>query len=383
MKCLSCVALLVLILSTGVYWGVNEYLTLLELRSASPSPTETMTAICYEKHGDSSVLQMKADYPRPEPLPDQVLVKVHFAALNPVDYKMRRNAEFGMMIPKPKIPSEDMAGVIVSVGPSVPGRFKVGDRVAAMMPIVGTRWGASAQFAAVSHRFLAHVPDNVSLDAAAAAPLASLTVLQAFDKLEQPTAGKSILVQAGAGGCGSFAIQWASKVLGMHVSTTCSERNVEFVQSLGAKNVINYKTHAFERELSGLDVVLDAMSYEFEQRTLESAVLKADSGHYLAILGSDFSLGSDGKENCTKGDTFVNFGSAKVGRLMGRKRNHDVVAVNPNGPQLQQVLNKMGSGDIVMNVEKVFPLAQAAEAQDLLQKGHTRGKIVLEIPHSE
>merc|ERR1712061_902819 len=105
-----------------------------------------MTAVCYDEHGGSSVLKLRTDYPCPTPLPDQILVAVHYASLNPCDYKWRRNPIPGplarIVAPKPKIPGDDIAGIIVSKGSDVPSSsFKVGDRVAAMLPILGSKWG--------------------------------------------------------------------------------------------------------------------------------------------------------------------------------------------------------------------------------------------------
>ena len=115
-----------------------------------------MAAVAYERHGDSSVLKFRRDYPRPGLLPHQILVAVSFASLNPCDFKFRRataapSSSLDFLFPKPKITSEDLSGTVVAIGASVPvGAFAVGDRVAAMLPIMHSRWGALAEY--VEHR---------------------------------------------------------------------------------------------------------------------------------------------------------------------------------------------------------------------------------------
>lgn len=350
-----------------------------EVQSAEGSSNETMNAVCYESAGESSVMQFRKDFPRPVPLPHQLLIEVHFASLNPCDYKWRRNQVPTFVLPKPKIPGADIAGVVVGLGAAVTAtRFKIGDRVAAMMPILGSKWGAYAQFAAVAQDFVAHVPENVSLEKAAAVPLCALTAVQAFANIRGVTTNRTLLVQAGAGGVGSFAVQWAKHVLGMHVTATASGRNVDWLKSLGVDRVIDYTKEDFDTELSGLDVILDPMSYKYEKRTFASMVLKKPSGHYLNILGSDFSLGKSGFELANGIDTPWNWLTNKLKGAIGVSSYHyNVVTVNPDGDQLQKVFDEIAKGKIEVIVDKVLALERAAETMDILEKGHTRGKLVL------
>lgn len=345
-----------------------------------------MTAVCYTEHGNSSKLLLRNDYPRPIPLPDQLLVAVHFASLNPCDYKLRRMppgilADF--TVPKPKIPGDDIAGIVVAVGSAVDaGRFKIGDRVAALMPILGSKWGACAQFAAVKADFVARVPEGVTLERAAAFPLVALTAMQAFEKLRPPLNGKTILVQAGAGGVGSFAVQWAKRILKMQVTATSSARNTDWLYSMGVDKVVDYTKQQFDEELRDMDVVLDSMSYKYEERTFASPVLKQKGGHYLNILGSDFSLGANGAEVSNGIVTPLNWVNAKVRRLVHTNaQDYDIVTVNPHGAQLQSVLDQMVEGHIEAVIEQIFPLDQVAQAFDLLEEGHSRGKILVKIQH--
>lgn len=180
-----------------------------EVVSARPHPSETMKAVVYAEHGPPEVLVFEKEWPRPVPRPHQVLIRVAAAAINPCDFKFRRNPTPWPLSVKPSIPGEDVAGVVVKAPSN--SKFKPGDRVAAMMDILGSRWGATAEYAAVPQDYLALVPDSVSLSEAASVPLVALTTVQAFDMVEGGLEGKKVLVQAGAGGVGSFAIQYAKQ----------------------------------------------------------------------------------------------------------------------------------------------------------------------------
>ena len=378
-----------------------------ELRPCAAHATQTMECVRYHKHGAVSELRHER-CARPVIHPHQILVAVRYAALNPCDFKFRRNLAPSFVVPKPKIPGADLAGIVVEVGKQVTG-FAVGDKVAAMLPLLGTPWGAMAQFAPVSAAHAARVPAGVSLAHAAAVPLVSLTVLQALDHLRQPTPGgtssgagslahlrrKRLLVQAGGGGVGSFALQWASAVLGMRVSTTGRAVNAARLRALGAEAVVDYSAEPFERAaaLQGVDVVLDPMSFLYEARTLASGVLRA-GGHYLNILGSDWALSSDGAEVGNGATTWWNFGSAKAWQLscavlgaLGQAGGgcsgavkYSVVAVSPDGGALGEVLAKLAAGEIKAIVDRTLPLAQAQEAFLFLEEGHTHGKVLLEMP---
>ena len=234
-------AVLAVALTAGM---VNKAPKLLDLRPSQPDPAKTMRAVVYQKHGNASVLQLDLHHPRPVPRNGQVLVRVMASALNPVDFKNRRNRVPHFLIPLPKIPGCDIAGVVVEASSS--STFRVGERVAAMLPIYGSRWGAHAEFVAVNEAFLARVGNETDFVSAAAMPLAALTVVQSFRNLQGNTQDKKILIHAGAGGVGIFAVQYANRVLGMSVATTASSAKAELLQKLGADRVIDYRNENFE-----------------------------------------------------------------------------------------------------------------------------------------
>ena len=198
----------------------------------------TMRAIEYAEHGGPSVLKYRTDIPIPCVGDTQVLVRVSYAGVNPVDAKLRDHPIPRIAVPKPKIPGADIAGEIVNHGSRAV--FRKGSNYA-MLPMIGTAAGGYADYVSIDQSLVSPVPANVSLDRLAGMPLVGLTVLQAFDKLIGPLRGKKILIHAGAGGLGSVAIQYATNHLGMRVATTCGPDNLDFVRDLGAEIAINYR----------------------------------------------------------------------------------------------------------------------------------------------
>jgi alcohol dehydrogenase len=238
----------------------------------------TMKAASYRTHGGENVIEITDRMKRPVLKDNQVLVKVYTSGVNPVDVKLRENSLPTMVRPLPKIIGSDVYGVILDRGKKASEKFLIGDKVIAMMPHVFSGWGSAAEFAAIDDAFLAHAPSNVSAAEAGSLPLIGLTVLQAFAPFiahcKGQTAGRSVLIQAGAGGLGTFAIQYCKHELEMTVYATCSAGNVAFLQSLGADVVIDYAAQRFEEAAQGMDVVFDPMAYLYEDRTFRSAVLK-------------------------------------------------------------------------------------------------------------
>jgi len=343
---------------------------------------ETMKAISYSQHGPADdVLTMTTDYPKPAPGKNDVLIQIKASSINPVDFKLRRNPVPDWLIPKPKIPGEDVAGVIVELGANVnkKSKFQIGDRVAAMLPIIRSKWGSAAEFVAVDASLVAKIPETVELESAAALPLVSLTVIQSLKKLKEPK-GKKILIHAGAGGVGSFAIQYAKNVLGMHVATTASKEKIEIVKELGADLVIDYKSEDFTEVVRDYDAILDPMSFLYEGRTFKSNVLKK-SGHYLSIMSSDWALTEDGKEKSYGARTYLNIFKHKLANLITPGLfipKYDFCVVNPNGDDLQLVMDLLGEKKVKAVIDSKFPLADMAKAHRHLEGGHVTGKVVIQ-----
>jgi alcohol dehydrogenase len=360
------------------------------------SPNTTMTAISYAVHGNTSVLQLSTNYPQPMLKPNQVLIQVHASSINPCDFKYRRNTVPNFILPKPKIPGQDVAGVVVRMGSGLSSGdssssskqthslLEVGDRVAAMLPLVGARWGAAAEYVAVDASLVAKIGPNTDFASAAALPLVALTVMQALDNAVQSSPSSSsnskkrILIQAGAGGVGTFAIQYAKHVLGMYVVATASAEKSSFLLELGCDEVIDYRSTAFEEVARDFDVVLDPMSWLYESRTLgRNAQVLKPNGHYLNIFSSDW--GWDGVERGNGLKSFGNWIYYKMYHLIrpGTAPNYDMVFVSPSGKQLQTIMDLLDNSTIRAVVDRKFHLSDTAAAYKYLEEGHATGKVII------
>jgi NADPH:quinone reductase-like Zn-dependent oxidoreductase len=307
-----------------------------------------MKAIRFHEPGGPEVLKLE-ELPRPVPKAGEVLVKVHAAGVNPVDWKIRQNGGKGFGPPLPQIPGFDIAGVVAEVGPDVKG-FAAGEAVFGYLSL--QRGGAYAEYAIALEGELARKPEGLSFGEAAAVPLAALTAWQALVDTAKVSEGQAVLVHAAAGGVGHFAVQIA-KGLDAHVLATASAKNHEFLKGLGADEVIDYTAERFEEKAQGVDVVLDAVGGETQTRSL--GVL-APGGILVSIVGAPPKAELERR------------GVRGVGIL-----------VRPDGKQLAEIARWIEAGKLRAEVGATFPLAEAAKAHELSQGGHARGKIVLQI----
>jgi alcohol dehydrogenase len=299
------------------------------------------------------------------------------SSINPCDFKFRRNPVPDFILPKPVIPGEDVAGIVVQVGRKV-STFAVGDRVAAMLPTLRRRWGAASEYVNVKESLVARIGDDVDFVSAASLPLVALTAVQAFNKVSDIQRGQKVLIHAGAGGLGTFAIQYAKKVLGLYVATTASSAKADILKEIGADEVIDYRITRFEDLVQDYDIVLDSMSWSYENRTLgrDSHVLKSN-GSYLNVFSSDWSF--DGTEVGNGLTTLHNLLVHKASNTLTRGviPRYDVVIVLPHGEQLQYVMDLLQSGTIRAVVDRQFDLSDIQDAYTYLETGHVTGKIVL------
>ncbi|MCC6427898.1 MAG: NADP-dependent oxidoreductase [Phycisphaerales bacterium] len=305
-----------------------------------------MKAIRIHKFGGADQLTYE-DAPKPEASVGQVLVKVHAAGVNPVDYKIR-NGMFGAG----KFPMTlgfDVSGTVEEVGQDA-SRFKAGDSVYSYLPL--TAGGGYAEYVAVPASAVAIKPNSLDHAAAAAVPLAALTAWQAlFDKAGLKE-GQSVLIHGAAGGVGHFAVQFA-KAKGAKVLATASADHHEFLKTLGTDVIIDYKTQKFEEFAKDVDVVLDTVGGETQARSI--GVIKKD-GFLVSIVGQPNPAKL--KEAGIRGTGFL---------------------VQPNADQLKEIAALIDGGKVKPHVTKVFPLAEAAQAHAKIEEGHTQGKIVLEV----
>lgn len=316
----------------------------------------TMRAMVATGPGGPEVLQA-AEVPVPVRANAEVVVQVLAASVNPIDAKTRAGRGVAGAIGSwPVILGNDLAGIVVEspyeAHPLAVGRAVYG---MTMVPRLG---GTYAEYATVPELFLAPKPPTLGFEEAAAVPLAALTAWGMVVDVARAHEGQRVLIHAGAGGVGHFAVQLAS-FFGAHVVATCSARNVSFVRELGAARVIDYTSARFEQEESDFDVVIDLIGNVHDDigtRSLRALrpgglIINAPSGSWPTMLEEAEAAGV---------------------RATGYK-------VSPNGATLAVMSRMIEAGDLRVHVDRVLPLAEVAEAHRLLEDGHTRGKIALRV----
>ena len=291
-----------------------------------------------------------ADIDPPALKDDSVLIAVHAASVNPIDYILQSGAMKDQMpLSFPHVMGYDVSGVITQVGSGVT-RFAVGDAVFARPNQDDA--GAIAQIARVKAAEMARKPDTLTHEEAASVPLAGLTAWQALITKAGLKSGDKVLIHAGSGGVGTFAIQIA-KHFGAHVATTCSPRNADLVRDLGADIVIDYHSQRFEEELSDYDIVFDMLGGDTLKRSFK--VLRK-GGTLVSIKGQD--------EDHLAEDHGVRF---------------EWFFMEPDGAMLADLAKLMADGTVKPVIDKVYPMTDTTEAYAALKDGHAVGKIVVKI----
>lgn len=332
-----------------------------------------MRAFILDEYRKKGLLRL-GGMPEPVLAHDEVLVEIHAAGLNPLDAKIR-DGEFRSILPyrPPFVLGHDLAGVVVRIGPNV-RRFKAGDEVYAR-PRDG-RIGTLAEFIAVNEADLALKPNNLTMDEAASIPLTGLTAWQVLVERAKVREGQKVLIHAGSGGVGTFAIQLA-KHLGANVATTTSTANIDLVKSLGADVVIDYKKQNFEAVLSDYDVVLSSLGGDALQKSL--SVLKP-GGKLISISGPpdpDFAR-----------QQRLNWFLRQVMRLLsfnirskakGRGVGYSFLFMRADGGQLNQITSLIEAGIIRPVIDRVFPFEATNEALAYIETGRSKGKVVVKI----
>lgn len=312
----------------------------------------------------------------PEPLvgDNDVLVEIHAAGLNQLDSKTR-DGEFKLILPykPPVVLGHDVAGVVVRVGRNV-RRFKPGDEIYAR-PRDG-RIGTFAEFIAIHESDVALKPANITMEEAASIPLVGLTAWQVFVDRAIVTKGQKVLIHAGSGGVGTFAIQLA-KHLGATVATTASASNADLVKDLGADVVIDYKTQDFETVLSGYDVALNSL----DTKTLEKSLgtLKP-GGKLISISGPpDPAFAREQGLNWFLQQVFrlLSFGIRR--KASARGVEYSFLFMRANGRQLTKIAELVEAGAIMPVVDRVFPFEETNEALAYLDSGRAKGKVVIKM----
>ncbi len=331
-----------------------------------------MRAMVIDRYG--KVPMRLVEMPAPKIGEYEVLAEIHAASINPIDFKIRDGkVKLLVKYKMPLILGNDFSGVVVKVGAKVT-RFKVGDEIYARPR--KSKIGTFAEYIAIHEDDIALKPKNLSFEEAASIPLVWLTSYQALTDILQLQKGQKILIQAGAGGVGTFAIQLA-KLMGATVATTASEAGSNLVKSLGADEIINYKTEKFEELLKNYDAVFDTLGGEILEKSFE--VIKS-GGKIVSVSGlPNARFGKEYGSGFFKTMLF-SIASHKLTRL---EKKHNVqytfLFMKPSGEQLRKIANFIETGKIKPIIDRIFPFEDAQKAMEYAEAGRAKGKIILKI----
>lgn len=303
-----------------------------------------MKTVLIREYGSNNVVEV-TDVFRPEPGAGEVLVKVHAAGVNPIDWKIRGGAGERMGMTLPIRLGSEVVGTIETCGADV-SQFQKGDAVFGMVPS-----GAFSQYAVIKADHLVLKPKNLSFVEAAAIPLAGTTAWQALFDEAKLLAGQRLLITNSSGGVGSLAIQFA-KARGAHITAVASGRNEKFVRNLGADHFIDYTRQAFEDIATDMDVVLDTMGGEVYHRALRT--LKK-GGKMITVVA------------------FPQDEAERYG--VSAKRSFTV----PNAESLSEITRLVEAGKVTPYIDAVLPFADVRDALAISEAGRTPGKIVLTV----
>ncbi|WP_334742489.1 NADP-dependent oxidoreductase [Nostoc sp.] len=305
-----------------------------------------MQAIRIHNYGESDVLMLET-IAQPEPQPNEVLIRVQAAGVNPLDWKIRAGYMKEVFpMPLPFTPGMDVAGIVEAIGVDVKA-FQVGQEVYGEL-----KMGAYAQFATAPQDAIALKPKTLDFVQAASVPMVSMTAYQGLFDHADLKPGQTVLIHAASGGVGMFAVQFA-KWKGAHVIGTASGANAEFVRSLGADQVIDYSTTPFEQVVENVDVVLDTLGGDTQARS------------YSVLKPGGILVSTAAPPNAQKAQE--------------RGIRAEMMNMETSDSLLQEIASLLDSGQIKTIVAQTFSLSETRQAQELSQGGHVRGKIVLQI----
>jgi NADPH2:quinone reductase len=317
-----------------------------------------MKAVFYQEHGPAEVLQV-GELDIPEPGPDQVLVKIGAASVNPIDRRLRAG-ELTEYISRtyPVVPGWDMAGRIVKLGENVTD-WQVGDDILGLAFTWSIQHGSYAEYAPIDVSAITRKPAHLSFEEASALPLVSLTAWQALIEFGELKAGQSVLIQAGAGGVGSIAIAIAKHV-GARVYTTTRQTNFAYVKSLGADVLIDYTVKDYREvvrshEPDGVDLVLECLLGE---GIAEDAIRLAKDGGAVAYMNNE---------------------PPEMAEIAQRNIKAEFLHHRADGAMLTELVSLFEQGVLQVPEIKVMQLEDAVEAHNQSEAGRTRGKVVLHI----
>jgi len=315
---------------------------------------ETMKSIQIKRYGSSDVMEVNDTASVPSLPPGKILVNVNAAGVNPIDWKIREGYMQQMIqLQFPSTLGMDFSGVIKQIGENIPSDFKQGDEVYGQASVLRGGSGAFAELALVDKDTIAHKPKTLDHLQSAALPLVGVSAWQAIVENIGLSKGQKILIHGGAGGIGSIAIQLA-KHLGAYVATTASTNDKQFVQELGADQVVDYTTEKFEDTIRDYDAVFDTVAGDTYKKSFK--VLKKGSGIIVSMLEQP---------------------NSELMNQYGVKALFQFTQVNRE--RLTKLAEWVDQNNIKVNVDKTFSLGEAANALDYQKDVHPRGKVVLRV----
>lgn len=331
-----------------------------------------MKAMAIDQYGKAPM--RLAEMPTPEINEYEVLAEIHAASINPIDFKIRDGkVKLLIQYKMPLILGNDFSGVVVKVGKKVT-RFKVGDEIYARPR--KSKIGTFAEYISIHEDDIALKPKNLSFEEAASIPLVGLTSYQALHDIMQLQKGQKILIHAGSGGVGTFAIQLA-KAMGATVATTASEAGANLVTSLGADKVINYKKENFEAILKNYDAVFDTLGGQTLEKSFE--IIK-DGGKIVSVSGRPNARFA--KEYGSGFFKTLLFSAASHKLTALEKKHHaqySFLFMKPSGEQLRIIADLIETGKIKPIIDRTFSFEDAQKAMDYAESGRAKGKIIVKI----
>lgn len=331
-----------------------------------------MKAMTIDNYGKVSMCMVEVD--TPEIGEYEVLAEIHAASVNPVDFKIR-DGKVRMLLKydMPLIMGNDFSGVVIKVGSKV-SKFKEGDEIYGRPR--KSKIGTFAEHIAIHEDDIARKPKNLSFEEAASIPLVGLTTYQAFYEELKLQKEQRILIHAGAGGIGTFAIQLA-KLMGVTVITTASEKGLELVSSLGADEIINYRTENFEEVVKEVDAVFDTIGGETLEKSFQ--VVK-DGGKIVSVSGKPNARFAK-KYGLRMQKQLIFAMNSRNLILLEKKYNVDYsfLFMKPSGEQLNSITKYIENGLIKPVIDKIFPLDEAQKAIEYSESGRAKGKIIIRI----
>jgi len=327
-----------------------------------------MKAVVHTEYGAPEVLRLE-EADKPTPGDDEVLVSVHAASVNPLDWHIMRGAPFFVRFeagfPKPKntILGADIAGRVEAVGKGVT-QIQPGDEV--FGDVSGSGLGGFAEYVCAREAALAPKPSNLSFEEAAALPVAAVTALQGLRNKGQVRAGQRVLVNGASGGVGTFAVQLA-KNYGAEVTGVCSTRNLELVRSIGADRVVDYTKEDFTQTGQQYDLILDVVG----NRSVSDCARTLDPQGKCVVVG--FTTLFHLLQVVSLGSWVSRRGPKKIG-LLG--------VAKPNQKDLLFIKELIEAGKVAPVIDRTYSLSEVPEAIGYLEKGHARGKVVISIQPS-